>query len=425
MLEARTNLRLRRWVVFFVGSVGLVYFLIRGPIRAFQPGGSADFQFVHNAQKTFDAGGNPYLREDMLDQARDSPLHGFLRHYLNGTLLYTPGFLFVFYPMGLVAVESAGSIWIALQLAAFGALVYLGARLVGLDQSGRLLLLVAALFLAPVHTSISHGQPGIFFCVLTVGLFCYLKQHREVAAALALGFLMIKPSFGAPAAWIALVRGGWRVPALGAVVALITWLPFLSRYGVVDGSQYYLTAIRDVQNPGGDADDSRRNPLRFDLINLRSWLHSWNGPRLLTEGLNGLLLLLMVWALYRFRGSIEHESGAPYYWTLASVFVCLAVYHRFYDATVLIVAVAAAIKLWGIHRGAALTLGLLLLPFAAPGTAYLHQELDPGGTSEFWFEALVIRHQPALILLGGLLSVFMLSRISRRGPEAEDPNQRY
>ena len=425
MLETRTTLGLRRWVVLLVGCLGLVYFVIRGPMRAFQPGGNADFHVVHNAQKTFDAGKNPYLRQDTLDQARHTPLHNFLWHYANGVLLYAPGFLVVFYPMGLAAATSAVWIWIVLELAAAGALVYFAARLVDLHQSQWFVFLGASFFFAPIHTSISHGQPAIFFCVLTLALFCYLKEQRKAAAALTLGLLMIKPSFGVPAVWIALARGGWRVPALAAVVAVITWLPFLSRYGVVDGGQHYLSAIRDVQKPAGDADDSRENPFRFDLINLRSWLHSWNAPQLLTDGLNGLLLLGMAWALYRFRGSIGHDPGDTYYWVLAVVFPCLAVYHRFYDATILLVAVAAAIKLWETQRRAAITIGLLLLPFALPGTAYLNQTLDSGSVSEPWLEALVIRHQPPLILLAGFLSMFMLSRAGPFAPEAEGSNRRY
>ncbi|MDA1315523.1 MAG: hypothetical protein O2968_19515, partial [Acidobacteria bacterium] len=272
--------------------------------------------------------------------------------------------------------------------------------------------------------AVSHGQPAIFFCLSTVALLCYLREQSVTASALALGLLMIKPSFGVPAVWIALVRGGWRVPALAAVVAVITWLPFLSRYGVIEGSQHYVSAIRDVQVPGGDADDSRQNPLRFDLINLRSWLHSWNGPPLLTDGLNGLLLLFMAWALYHFRGRIGRDPGEAYYWVLAIVFPCLAVYHRIYDASILLVAVAAAIHLWEIQRRAAVTIGFLLLPFAFPGTAYLNQTLDAGGVSP-WFEALVVRHQALLILLVAFWSIFELSRTHPPESKVEGLNPRY
>ena len=411
MLEAPKWAKIRLGIALLVGALGLAYFLIRGPLRAFQPGGNHDFYIVHNALQTFNAGNNPYVKKDMLEQAIDRPLEHFLWHFSNSTLLYAPGFLLVFYPLGLIPAESAAVPWIILELVAFLALLHYAAQLVELEGTQRRWLLVAGLFFAPVHTSISHGQPGIIFCVLTVFLFCCLKQRRDGASAIALGLLMIKPSFGAPAAWVALVRNGWRVPALATVVTLITWLPFLSRYGVVDGSQHYLTAIADVQQPGGDADDGRENRLRFDLINLRSWLHSWSAPRFITEGLNVALLTLLGYALYHFRRRVGRDPDSSFYWTLAVVFPCLAVYHRFYDATILLVAVAAVIKLWADDRRASIALGAMLLPFGFPGTAYLHYTLGSFAESLPWFEALVVRHQTPAILLAGLLVVFLMNGI--------------
>ena len=179
--------------------LGLAYFLVRGPVRTFERGGNLDFQFIHNAIQTFQEGYNPYVRDDIVAVAEAHRRDRYIRAFLNATLLYPPPFLALFYPIGLMEHSAGVWVWLAMQFAAAAALAYLAARLAGLEKRHWRPAAVAVLFCAPLHTNIAHGQPGIFFCLLTAVLFWYLREKRTLPAGVALGLLMIKPSFGVPA----------------------------------------------------------------------------------------------------------------------------------------------------------------------------------------------------------------------------------
>ena len=139
--------------------LGLIYFIWRGPVRAFRTTGNFDFLVVHNAVQTYQDGKNPYIQEDVLDVAEAHGRRWRLHELLNARLLYGPGFLSVFAPMGWLG-DGPGStaIWLVLQLLAFGALAATCARLCGLDKPCWPVFAAASLFWAPVHTNFALGQ---------------------------------------------------------------------------------------------------------------------------------------------------------------------------------------------------------------------------------------------------------------------------
>lgn len=401
MLNPLRNPRTIVWSLAF--TLALAYFWARGPARALAPDGNLDFEVIYNALQTFQEGYNPYLTEDVLKVAEAHERQYSIRHYANARLLYAPGFLSLFDPIARLEYRTAAAFWVVLQMATFTALLAVAIALGGLGGEGRKAFLLAGLCFAPIHTSLAHGQPGIFFCLLTLLFFWSLTGRREWLAALAFGLLLGKPSFAVPAALVGLIRGRWRAVLLGCVVGVLTWLPFLHRYGLQDTVTHYATAIQAVQAPGGDADDSHANPQRFDLINLRSWLGSWQTPTLIRDGLYGLAMSLAAVVLYRAR-HLPDASGL--YWTFAAVFCALALYHRFYAAVV--VGWAAVLAHWNQDRRVALAIAACLLPLAAPGTAFLVQSL--GTSHPSWLEATLIRHQ-ALALVGlGAVTAFGLLR---------------
>ena len=372
-------------------SLALMYFWARGPSRSVAPGGNADFEVVYNGLQTFQEGLNPYTAEDVLAVAEEHERHYSMRHYANARLLYSPGFLALFGPITLVDYETSETVWLALQLAAFVVLLQTADALAGLNGKHWKVLLAAGLCFAPVHSNLAHGQPGIFFCLLTLVFFLCLKKRWDWLGALAFAALLGKPSFAAPAAVVGLIRGNWRAVAVGCVLGALMWAPYLGRYGVEEGIEFYASAVAEVQASGGDADNARANPSRFDMLNVRSWLSSLALTGTLADGIYYLALIVGAAGLWRCRAD---DSGL--YWTFAAVFCTLAVYHRFYDASVLFVGVAAALSLWGNNPRKALVLGGCLSVFAVPGSVALAQVL--GDSTHPLTEALVIRHQTLALL---------------------------
>ena len=243
-----------------------------------------------------------------------------------------------------------------------------------------------------------------------------MSQRR--IAVFVLGLLLIKPSLALPSAVIAAFHRQWKVLALGCLLGLVLCVPFVLRYGPVQAIDSYHSAITAVSKPGSDADDSRQNPFRVDLINLRSWLYSWDFPAVLTELLNGCYLGFLCAILYRYRGLARDGPSQGIYWTLAVVFICLLLYHRFYDAALLLVAVAAALGLCQTQPRRAGAITLLLLPFAVPGTAFLNLAIGDFAARSPWIEALIVRHQVAALILLGLCCTWWLRQDA--GPAAAD-----
>lgn len=392
MRRSLRNLPTIAWSLAF--TLALTYFWVRGPARALAPDGNLDFEVVYNGIQTFQEGHNPYLTEDVLKVAEAHDRQYSIRHYANARLLYAPGFLSLFDPIARLDYRTATAVWMGLQVAAFAALLVVAIALARIDGESRKAFVLWGLCFAPIHTNFAHGQPGIFFCLLTLLFFWSLTGRRDWPAALAFGLLLAKPSFAVPAALVALARGRWRAVLLGCVVGVVTWLPFLSRYGLQNAVTHYATAVHAVQAPGGDADDAQSNPRRFDLVNLRSWLGSWSTPTPVRDGLYWLAMVLAALVLFRAR---HVPDASELYWTFAAVFCALALYHRFYDATVVIVGCAAVFAQWERDRKIALAMTVCLLPFAVPGTAFLVQLF--GATHPAWIEATLIRHQ-ALALIG-------------------------
>jgi len=384
------------WIALL--CAGAVYFTARGPVRALSGPGSVDYEVIINALKTFHEGGNPYKREDILAAARRNNREWRLGPLMNANLLYAPGFLAVFYPAGYLDYESGRPLWLLLELAAVAGLFACAARLADLNVRQSFAFVTLALFFAPVHTGLAKGQPAIFFCLLSLAVFLALRKNAPWRGGAALGLLMIKPSFGVPACVVAVASGRWRMLVIGGVVGCLTWLPMVWRYGPADTVRHYYSAIAQVQEPGMDADDSRENPLRFDLINLRSWLYSCRLPLWLIECLYWSALGAFAWAAWRFRDAASPGPRAGPYFSLAAVFLCVAFYHRIYDAAVLVAALAAAVQLKSEWPKTAGAMALCLLPLAVPGTAALRTWMGEEAASAPWIEPLVVRHVPPLLL---------------------------
>ena len=153
--------------------------------------------------------------------------------------------------------------------------------------------------------------------------------------------------------------------------------------------------------PAGPANETLQNPVHYSVVNLRAWLSSILGP-VSAAVLAAVILALMIYALFQYRHQ-AHGAGSVLYWTLAGCFICLAAYHRSYDAAIVAVPLAAAFDLRA--RGGSFFWAwvVALLPFAVPGGTVLHLRLGAVSHRFPLLELLLIRHQTvALIALAAL-----------------------
>ncbi len=397
------------------------YFAVRGPLAALRDG-SVDFQYYFFiAQRTFVLGGNPYRIEDVLATAEAvSDKHRqFLLGADNPIVIYPPGF-FAIAPIGLLPVEAAVWLWVLAQCIASAALLWWASQLASTTWTPwqHRLFVICGLCLAPVHTGIAGGSTGPLFTSLAVALFLCLRRNLSGRAGVIMGLLMIKPTFGVPAAVMTAVLSRWRVLALGFAAWLLTSLPMFWRFGIRESLSAFLSSVRLQAAPGGPANETLQNPAHYSLLNLRSWWHSIAGSPW-AEVLTVMVLAGILYALFRFRRRAD-AAGPVFYWTLAGCFICLAAYHRSYDAAVLAVALAAAFDLYGRNSPYFWAWAVALVPFAMPGGTFLHLSLAAVAHRFPLLELLVVRHQTVALLLLAALAVVEL----RLSELATDPETR-
>lgn len=238
-------------------------------------------------------------------------------------------------------------------------------------------------------------------------------------AGLLLGLgLALKPQI-AGVIWLLLAwRGRWRCALTGAMVAAClgaigtAWLWF--------NDVAWLAALRAnlADNAvGGSGDPTAANPLRFQLINLHHLLAVLIGDdrAAIDWGVRiaAAMFVLPALALARRRGDRDARDGDLLLLGVLGAVSLLAVYHRPYDAVLLLPAAAWSVREgWLACRCARGRLALLSLPalavFLLPGAALPHRlaesGLVPAAIARTWFwQAVVMPHQVWALLLLALL----------------------
>ncbi|MBW8869500.1 MAG: hypothetical protein JF563_01765 [Acidobacteriales bacterium] len=150
-------------------------------------------------------------------------------------------------------------------------------------------------------------------------------------------------------------------------------------------------------------DFSSANPLRFDLVNaqvLLSQLLSSQMSQFVAVGITVSVVLLWL----HFRKTAAHQSRLLDL-AILSAAMLVPLYHRFYDAGLLIFAVAWAIKELSISASkyAILTL-VAATPFLIPGAAVLrflakNNSAVAGLSETFWWKFLIAPHQAWMVLI--------------------------
>lgn len=404
MDRIRTDIGLRRSAAAVGLCLSATYFWVRGLARGLGPTGGYDFlNYFHIGLRTFAHGGNPYL-------LRDLSASGIGWHF-NFAMAYPPAF-FALAPIGLLSPRTAALLWLLLGCMAFAAILWSSKEQFTTPWTAEqgIFFLICALCLAPVHTDLQLGNMGTLCSAFLAGLFFCLQRNLTISAGILLGVLMIKPTFGCPAALIVLALGNIRSFLAGVGVCAAISMPIFARLGPQEALSGPLRNMALQVRPGMTNDESLLNPNHYQMIGLRSWLFGFAGPRwadlLTTMGVG-----LMLYCLFRFRKKAT-GSGAGFYWTLASVFVLLAFYHRFYDAGLLLVPIAATFDLYRRNNRFWWPCAAALVPFAAPGTMWLHVKLGDAADRYTLLEALLIRHETLALLLLAAVSIVGLYQAS-------------
>lgn len=422
-------------VFFSLLALALAYFLWRGPMRGLEL--SVDLPSFYSAARAWLFGGDPY------DMA------GLTRVYAEAGGDAQPVLINVNPPvqfpllamLAWLAYPWVKALVVLINVAALGGAVWRLAVVSGLwdRPAQRKWLFVGALFLAPVHTTMSQGQLSLLVLLLVVLTLEAHLRGRWGWAGLCLALAgALKPQMVILFGLYYLLAGRWRACAVAAGVGLglaalavgrmewagVDWLA--GWRGNMDAFVHRGTS--DVPGTGyGDFTSDRLN--RFIMINLAPLIYPAIGSRWVVNLLAAAVGLLAVGTAARLARARQAESQlhvlAAY--ALLSVACLLVFYNRTYSATLLILPLALALQWWPTHRRLAIGCVCCIVPFVVPGSAALLTWMGSGD----WQHApalkatvgwLLLPHQTyALLALLGLLLAASWFPIDRSRPPTPHP----
>lgn len=425
--------RLLRALAVVLMVLGGAAFVVRGPARC----SNFDFALLYASARGWCLGADPYdataldvLWHEAQGVARLAPTRRGARD-----LLYVPSMHVPMAPVAMLPWPAASRVWLGLSIACVPLALAAVARHAGLRATAApfWLFVGGGLLLAPFHTSVALGQLAVPVLALIAGAELARHHGRDVLAGLLLGLAAaLKPQIGGLFVLHALLRRRWRCAllagALAAVVLLIGVLRLqwagIAWLATLQANVTYF-ATEGMGNP------TVTNPARFQLLDLHPLYHTAlddrglvNGLVLLTVGAMAIAFIARAW--WQGRPLDDQRSLA-----MTGVLGLLVVYHRIYDAVLLVFVLAWCLRMLqasGVQAGhpsddtsrrarigTAIAALAALAAFLTPGGAFVQRLAAGAAPDTWWWHGLLLPHQTwALLALGVILIV---APASRTGPE--------
>ena len=426
-------------------AAGVLFNGYRGPYRALFPphvheGLNWDFGLVYSLSRAWIIGANPYELEGVSRawaSSDGSPLGNPapLRHA--GILLYPPTTLATLAPLCALPWTIARLLWMAANIAGVALALWVAARLAGLRGAALWGFLAAGVWLAPFATNIAVGQTAVVTLLLiAAGQWSRFRNNRPVQSpdqpgdaappprgtwtcGLLLGLATaLKPQMGLLFIIYEAGRLRWRSAIAAAAVVVLTAGIGVARLEAT-GAPWWDSWQRNLHNFSRveDGNPTRSNPdTRHQMLNLHYPLHNFTDDRSLVQLLvyaivGALSLAYFLTDLRRGRNKAEGRAELISL-SMTSVISLLVVYHRFYDAVLLVLPLALAVQLIAqrTQRAAGWTLLALCAVFFVPGSVVLSAAAlkgwaPPALTGSWLWENILLPHETWALLAMAILLI--------------------
>jgi len=405
--------RTARAVAWLLLAAATAKFCYRGPWRAFQS--STDLALYYASARAWVEGSNPYDPENLravAARAGGAPAT-LLRNAISPPVTLVP-----LAPLTLLSWREAQAVWLAANLLLTAGMCWLLVRLASLrpTSTGGLLLLAMVLALAPLHTGLKHGQMALASTALLVGAVGAQWGGRGVGAGVLLALAgVFKPQLAAAFGLYWICRRRWRAVLTAAVVVGAVTLVALLRLHWAEVAWWpQWRANIEACFYGGDCDHTVAGQAHI-FIHLQHPLYAILGSRAAATWLGWAVTAVLAAAgVAAWRRTPETPGRELTVLAFLGVICLLPVYHIFYDAVVLVLPLCWAVRALGTRqkRWAIATI-VLALPFLVSGAAALHVLAKTGRVpahwaSSWWWRALLLPHQPYLLLAMGIVLALAL-----------------
>lgn len=407
-------------------------FSLRGPVRLLHcEMGWSDFLSPYIQTRAWLHGEDPYTAQSLIKWwPADNPRPLFVdANAAAGTLEMRRGMpspypinsLVLLSPFALLPWYVALSLWTAISIAALIAAVIalLAVCRCRLSELRSQLFLAATFALAPLHTGFATANPAMLAVSLVIVAIWANHTGREKFAGVLLGVaICLKPTVAGGLLLYYLLRRRWTVVVIVCAVIALVSVAGVIRLAEVSWVPSYLENGRRMFAAGSVNDFSRASGLRFNMINAQVFFagifKSDAAANLCARLLGVGLLAFWIWLCARWRSSTGLLEVSA-----ISLLSLIAVYHRSYDAALLIFPLAWSVLL--VRRRSILFAVLAATAFFfVPGPTLLLDltssgRIPQGIVTSWWWNAIVLPHEVwDLILLTGLLLYSMWREVAEK-----------
>jgi len=285
-----------------------------------------------------------------------------------------------------------------------------------------MLFLAVALALAPFHTALAVGSiVSVAVASCAAAVWAAEHNHDVLAGLLLAAAAGLKPQIGLPFLFYYLVRRRWRVSTVAFGIVGVLFGIGLVRLAVsgVAWLQSYIYDNRVLFAVGSLGDFTEKNPLRFGLINFQAaaytLLHSREAANLTAFAVaatGGIAWLLWLNRHEQSRDGLLEVSAL-------AVLNLIPIYHRLYDASLLIFPLAWSLMAWSgqLRATARIVFAIIVIVFLVPGGTLLEQTQAshfPGLKDLWWWNSFILPHESWSIVFLALLLLFAMQVCASR-----------
>jgi glycosyl transferase family 87 len=436
----------RRWklILGLLIVLSATEFTVRGPWRFAHHRDMNDFISPYLQSKAWVKGIDPYNPANLV---RLWPAEALQPRFLEedlaaGTLVLSRGIptayplssLVVLAPLTIFPWPIAHAAWLVINLAAFSCMGLSLAELIHLkwNETRTYIFCALLLALAPFHTGLATGSIAmIVVAIAAVGCLAAARQQEMMAGILLAIATCLKPQVALPFVLYFLFLRRWRLvgTAMGIVALIATLAVFRLTMAGTPWLESYLDDNRVLFSRGSLGDFSEANPIRFGLVNLQVPLYAMVHDRAIATGL-ALAIGIVAGLWWGFLVTRRSGRGQQLLALSALVVISLLpIYHRFYDASLLVFPLAWSLAdLSEKIRSLGNVTLCLILPFLVPGGTLLEQIQLRGYVSaavqgSWWWKTVIMPHQVWLILILSMVLLEAMRRTAHPGlisPPAEN-----
>lgn len=398
-------------------------FIVRGPFRAATASGLNDLISPYIQATALVHLADPYSPRSLLEFWPNDALASRpdLQEFNDGSILMRHGIptaypltsFFLLAPFTFLPWHLFKILALLINVALFFLAIWSLVIVTPIDRERIAYFTAAALLFAPVHTGIATYNLAIVAAELGIISLLADHQRRNIESALLIALsTALKPQIGLCFLLYSIVRRRDAVVALGILTTLVAipvaWLAFAH----INWLSNYALDNHALLKTGFLADFTDRNPLRFGLVNLQvsiyPLVHSRQDANALAIAFS--LVLFVIWILLVSR--LKTRTDLLCLSALVAISL-LPVYHRFYDATLLLIPLCCLLARPKLNRSRGIGL-LALSAFMVPGGSVLEALRNRGFVnsalnSTAWWNGLVMAHAVWALVLLTLVLLYEIS----------------